>query len=414
MHFPERVVRWRGNVRRDDTVEEGLKEAWVTSLKSLEAFLTPELLKDLEALAAEEGRDVEAVVDAAVRRYLWDSTFRTLRRHAQARSRVQGWVSDQSILTTVLATRRPDEFTLTKPEASLGVVAGEAGEGEAVEGAGGTATRTRDSRQPREFRERRERRDRREPREPREARETPRNFRETREPMPEMETRRFERSAPAPVGREDAGDEAREERSGRRPRRRTRGGRRDSGADVRASSSPDASETTPEPRSPSYALNPPTVDLAAMRRRAESVHRFLPPDPSERETQAEERSERPDRFESHENPESHESPAGFANRANRERVGSRASAANAEAAVAADATADREAPSDSPSESDAFRPRRSRNQRWSRPNQPSAASESDSPASPPDSPAASPQPEMPSSSPVQSFGRKPKRSSGRR
>lgn len=372
----------------------------MTSLKSLETFLPTELLKELEALAVEEGRDVEAVVAAAVRRYLWDSTFRTLRRHAQARSRVQGWVSDQSILTTVLALRRPDEFTLTKPETNLGD--GVAGDGEAgdVEASAATGSSPR-TREPRDSAGRRERRDRREPREPRDS---PRNFREPREPremreprerMPEMETRRFERSAPILEADADVAREGREERGGRRPRRRTRGGRREDAASVRASSSPDAlePEMTPEsPRlpSPSYAVSTPNVDLAAIRRRAESVHRFLPPDPSERENH-EETSERP------------ESPA------NR---GSRASVAVADADGPSAPAVER---SDSPSESDDFRSRPSRSRSWSRPSPQSSVSASDSPASQPDSPAVS-LPE-PSSAPMQtpaSFGRKPKRSTGRR
>ena len=380
----------------------------MTSLKSLETFLPTELLKDLEALAVEEGRDVEAVVAAAVRRYLWDSTFRTLRRHAQARSRVQGWVSDQSILTTVLALRRPDEFSLTKTEGSLDAVAAEGAEGgvaEATMPASPSSTRTRE---PREFRERKERRERREPR------EAPRALREPRERPVEMETaRRFERSLPSPEVDEAPGREDSEESGGRRPRRRGRISRREDVADVRASSSPDMSEpgATPATRTPartaapSYAVNTPNVDLAAIRRRAESVHRFLPPDPSEREHLAEPRENRA-------SPENRENPGTSGNREseNREASGNRESAPRAAASRGPRERGESETIPGSPSEEPAGR-QPSTNPSWSLPSRSSSVSASDSPASRPDSPAA-PNPTPPPSS--ASFGRKPKRSSGRR
>ena len=367
-------------------------------MKSLETFLPTELLKDLEALAVEEGRDVEAVVAAAVRRYLWDSTFRTLRRHAQARSRVQGWVSDQSILTTVLAMRRPDEFTLTKPELNPEAVAGEGVEaGDVV--ATGTSSRTRE---PRDSRERPMRRDRREPREPREsprALREPREVREPRERMPEMETRSFERSLPSPEADVDVVREDREERGGRMPRRRTRGGRREESAGAKASSSPDAlePEMTPEPRmpAPSYAVNTPNVDLAAIRRRAESVHRFLPPDPSERESHEETRANRESRV-NHESEAAEEAP-----RAARASVA--AATASAEPNVHSRGAANEEAGSPSPSS----RP-------WNQPSPSSSVSASASPASLPVSPVASPPAETTQNPAPASFGRKPKRSSGRR
>ncbi len=356
----------------------------MTSLKSLEDFLPTELLKNLEALAVEEGRDAEAVVAAAVRRYLWDSTFRKLRRHAQARSRVQGWVSDQSILTTVLALRRPDEFTLTKTEGNLDVVAGEGAEA-GVGGATRSSSQGR-TREPREIRGPRERRERREPR------ESPRPFREVRERPMEMETtRRFERSALGPAEDEAAVSEDREERGGRRPRRRGKISRREDVAVARVSSSPDELEPgmTTESRipPPSYAVTTPSVDLAAMRRRAESMHRFLPLDPSEREPRA----------------ETHESP---------EEAGSHESAPREAAQPAPRGNAEFETDSGAANAPDA-RPSRS-SPSWSPRDPSSSVSANDSPDSRPDSPAAPSPTSSPSTTTAgASFGRKPKRS-GRR
>ena len=209
--------------------------------KSLEDILPPDLLKEMDAVAAAEGRDVAGVVGAAVRRYLWDSTFRTLRRHAQVRGRVQGVVSDEAVLTTVLATRRPDEFSVPKPtDLVVADVDEDVEEAEAPMAPSGRAM-------PRE-REREERRPGRSAAAGPVAERAPRTPRE-RPPV--------------------------EEGGARRGRRRGSG----RGADGR---SPDAGvdrgSPSPGPYPTSAPAAAPTVDLAGIRRRAEIVHRFLPPD----------------------------------------------------------------------------------------------------------------------------------------
>src|SRR5206468_1219653 len=91
-----------------------------------------DLLQEMKGVATEEGRDVEAVVVAAVRRYLWDAMFRKLRRHAQARARAQGVASDEAVLMTVLEQRRPDEYSVPK-ETNLAEAIDEAEDVEAEE-----------------------------------------------------------------------------------------------------------------------------------------------------------------------------------------------------------------------------------------------------------------------------------------
>jgi hypothetical protein len=212
------------------------KEEWVTSHRApLEGILPQDLLKEMEEVAAAEGRGVEAVVAAAVRRYLWDATFRKLRRFAQGRARAQGWVSDEAVLTTVLARRRPDEYSLQKPTRPVEAI------DEAEDSADAETTR---SAAP-----------------------------ATRTPSAESRAHTIAQEA-AP-----ARESARQEVPLRHGRRR---GQRPREVSTRSTGAADIPRPTPAPgRSDRFM----SAEAEAIRRRTESVHRFLPLDPSERDEQ---------------------------------------------------------------------------------------------------------------------------------
>jgi len=194
-------------------------------------FLPADLRKEIEAIAAEEGRGAEAVVAAGARRYLWDTIFRKLRKNAQQRARIQGIVSDEAVLTTVLVVRRPDEYSLQKPAEPT--VAVDDVEDEVVE----EATSSSSSR---------------------------------REPRPTRETRETPREANGGRVRQDSAPSPGAETSGRRRRSRGGRGRGERTGERREIAVASSADTAPVPT--------PRVAVEALRRRSESVHRFLPPE----------------------------------------------------------------------------------------------------------------------------------------
>lgn len=188
-------------------------------------FLPADLRKEIEAIAAEEGRGAEAVVAAGARRYLWDTIFRKLRKNAQQRARIQGIASDEAVLTTVLAVRRPDEYSLQKPAEPS--VATDDAEDEVVE----EATSSSSSR-----------------REPRQS----------------------QREANGSRTRPDSAPSQGAEPSQRRRRSRGGRGRGERTVEKREFAGASSADTAPDPT--------PRVAVEALRRRSESVHRFLPPE----------------------------------------------------------------------------------------------------------------------------------------